>query len=115
MKIKLIIPIIIILLLTSCTQVIVNNSDEIRMNKWSAESENGNKAVLRFNEEIAEFKVMNNNKELLSLKGLCVIDDKKLLIYNQSEQEPYFFDYKISNNNLILNYDGKSLNLTRLN
>ena len=113
MKLKLITSILIILFLTSCTQVVVDNSDEIRMNKWSAKSENGNISVLKFKNDIAEFKVKNNNKEIVYLKGLCLIDDKKLMIYNQSEQEPYFFEYKIKNNNLILKYDGKNLKFSR--
>ena len=113
MKLKLLIPIIIILMMTSCTQVIVNNSDEIRMNKWTAKSENGNVSVLSFKDDFAEFKVKNNNKELLHLKGLCAIDNNRLMIYNNSEQEPYFFEYKMNNNNLTLKYDGGSLIFAR--
>lgn len=113
MKIKLLVPMVIILLMTSCTQVTVNNSDEIRMNKWTSMTENGNTASLTFKEDIAEFKVRNNNKELFRLKGLCVIDSKRLLIYNQSDSEPYFFEYIIKNNNLTLKYDGGSIKLTR--
>ena len=113
MKIKLFIPIVIILLLTSCTQVIVDRADEIRMNKWTAQQENGNMISLSFRDDVAEFNVKNNNKKILNLKGLCVIDDKRMLIYNQSEEEPYFFDYKINNNKLILKYDKGKIELTR--
>ena len=113
MKKKLIIPIIIMIILSSCTQVVVNTADEIRMNKWSGKTENGNVFTLSFKNDKAEFKVQNNNKLNLILKGLCAIDNKRIMIYNQSENEPYFFEYTINNNNLILKYDNGIIKLRR--
>lgn len=114
MKFKLIIPILIMVIMTSCTRVIVDTEDEIRMNKWSASLKNGSSITLVFEDDIAEFKIYSKDKGAQAdLKGLCVIDDKKILIYNQNEGEPYFFDYKVKNNELILRYDGGKLVLNR--
>lgn len=116
MKTKLIILLFTALLLTSCTRVTLDKADEIRMNTWSAELENGSVVTLSFQDDNAEFKINGKDKDARAdLKGLCVIDDKKILIYNQSESESYFFDYKIKNNTLILNYNGGSMILTRQN
>ena len=116
MKLKLIILFIIVILLTSCTQVIVDEADEIRLNKWSAELENSSTVTLDFDDDIARFKIKSKDKEANSIiKGLYAIDDKNIMIYNQDENEPYFFGYKINNNKLVLKYDGGSLALTRRN
>ncbi|MBR1731407.1 MAG: hypothetical protein IJ725_03105 [Ruminococcus sp.] len=114
MKLKLIIPIIIALLLTSCTQVIVDEADEIRLNKWCAKLENESEVSLSFDDNTACFRIDSKDKDAeTEIKGLSVIDNKNIMIYNESESEPYFFEYKIKNNTLTLKYSGGSLTLTR--
>ena len=116
MKIKLIIPLIIMALLCSCTQVVTDKADEVRLNNWSAALGNENRVSLSFDGDTAEFKVQSDDSDAaVTLKGVGVVDNNNILIYNQSESEPYFFTYKIKNNTLILGYDGGRLTLTRDN
>ena len=116
MKIKLIIPVLIMVILTSCTQVISDSADEIRLNSWRTELNSGSTVALRFDGDNAELKVDSKDKDAcVSLKGLCVIDEKTVFIYNKSEGEPYYFNYNIKNNTLVLKYDSGTLVLTREN
>ena len=116
MRLKLFIPIIIMFFLTSCTQVIMNTADEIRQNNWSAKPENGSVITLRFNDDNAEFRINSKDPDVCAeIKGLCFIDDKRIYIYNQIENEPYIFEYKLKNNQLILKFIGGKLVLIRNN
>jgi len=114
MKLKLIIPVIIMTIFTSCTQVVLSAADEVRLNTWTTELDNGYSVKLSFDEDTAIFKMKNTEAdEATVIKGLCVFDEMRFLIYNQNENEPYVFDYKIKNNTLILKYEENSLVLTR--
>ncbi len=116
MRLKLFIPIIIMFFLTSCTQVIVNTTDEIRLNNWSAKPENGSTVTLSFNDDTAEFRIKSTDPDARAkISGLCFIDDKRIFIYNQIENEPYIFEYKLKDNQLIMKYNGGKLVLTRNN
>ena len=116
LKIKFIIPIIIIFFLTSCTQLVTNTADETRMNTWKAELQNGSIVTLSFENDTAQFRVEDEDGDVLTrIKGLCFFDNKSMLIYNKSESEPYIFEYKIKNNKLVLSYGGGRLVLTREN
>ena len=116
MKIKLLIPIIIAVIMSSCTQVVIDSADEIRMNTWSTKLQNGSVVSLRFKEDIACFKINSSDKDACAcIKGLGVIDDSKIMIYNKSDNEPYFFNYKIKKNTLVLSYENGSLTLSRKN
>lgn len=116
MKIKLVIPIILIFIMTSCAPVITGTADEIRINDWSATLKNGSVVTLSFDEDYAEFKINSTDKDAeADIKGLGVIDNRQILIYNQSEIEPYYFKYSLNNNKLTLKYNGGKVVLTRDN
>lgn len=116
MKFKLIIPILIMIFLCSCARVIDDAVDEIRMNRWSAKLQNGSVASLSFNDDYASFKIQSKDKAACAaIKGLGIIDDKTIFIYNLSDNEPYYFDYIIKNNTLIIKYNGGKLTLYHKN
>ena len=114
MKIKLIIPIIIAVIMTSCTQIVIDSADEIRMNTWSTKLQNGSAVSLRFKQDTACFKIISSDKDACAcIKGLGLIDDSKIMIYNKSDNEPYLFNYIIKNNTLKLTYNKDSILLLR--
>lgn len=116
MKLKLIIPIIIAIIMSSCTQVVIDSADEVRLNSWVAKLKNGSSVSLNFIDDIATLNIKNPDKNAcVSIKGLGVIDDKRILIHNKSESESYIFNYTIKNNHLILKYNHGSISLSRKN
>ena len=103
-------------ILSSCAPVVSNVSDEIRLNSWSAELKNGSAVTLSFAGDDADFKISGSDKERCSeLKGLCVIDSDELMIYNNSDGEPYIFKYTLKDGSLVLKYDGGKMKLTKNN
>lgn len=114
MKIKLLITIIIMLFLTSCTQVVKSPADEVRMNRWSTELGSGSVVTLSFKDDTGELIIDGKgNAPKTSIKGLAVIDNSLIMLYDKAEREPYYFKYKIKNNTLILKYNKDSIVLTR--
>ena len=115
MKIKLIIPIIIMLFMTACSQVITDIPDEIRLNSWSTKLENESVVSLSFEGDNAKFTVKSSDKDAsVSIEGLCSFDNKNLMIYNKKDAQPYFFKYKLNNDKLVLKYDGGAIRLSRV-
>ena len=99
----------------SCTQVIVNSADEIRLNKWSAETEYDKVITLDFNGDKGVFKVNSRDKKAsLTISGLCIIDADKIAIFNEADNENYIFSYKLKGDKLTLKYSGGKLNLLRV-
>lgn len=112
--IKLLSAVFIALTMSSCTQVIFNNSDEIRLNSWSAAQKGGNYVSLKFVEDNAEFKILSENKKpKLTIKGLCLIDKNNIMIFDNSDKQSYTFSYTLKDNKLKLRYDNGELTLKR--
>ena len=116
MKIKLIIPIFIMIFLCSCSSVVKNAADEIRLNKWSAELENKSVVTLQFKGDTAKLNIKAESKEASAqIKGVSFIDTKRIVIVNNSDKELYTFNYTLKNNKLKLKYKGGAVSLTRKN
>lgn len=114
MKLKFIMPIILIVLLCSCSRVQANKADEIRAHKWSAQLKS--KSVeLSFHGDEATFTTSSNGTAPnASIKGLCVIDDRDIFISDSESEQSYRFSYTLKNNRLILRFDGGELTLLRV-
>ncbi len=104
----------LIIIISSCTPVVKNTADEIRRNVWSAELKSGECVTLDFKEDDALFKILSKNKKtVLKIKGLCIIDKKKMMIFDSTDKENYVFDYKLKDDKLKLFYDSGELTLVR--
>ncbi|MCH5303322.1 MAG: hypothetical protein J1E41_00540 [Ruminococcus sp.] len=100
--------------MSSCTQVVKNTADEIRLNTWSARLKSESMVTLKFKEDIASFKVTSSDKKPdLKLSGLCIIDSKNIMIFDDSDNQNYVFSYKLKENKLILGYNSVKLTLKR--
>ncbi len=99
-------------IMTSCTQSAENIADIIRMKKWSATLQSGSSAELFFKDDTAVFRIKSFDKKAdVRLRGLGTIDSKRILIFNKSDGQPYFFDYSLKNNRLKLGYNGGNITL----
>ena len=104
----------LIIICCGCTRVIETASDEIKSNKWKMTTDFGKKVVLKFSGDTAIFRVKSKDKfACVVIKGLCVIDSKKISIFNNSDKENYTFRYKLKGNRLRLKYMGGQINLIR--
>lgn len=108
------VTILLILSLTSCTQIVSNTADQIRLNNWRAVLENESIVTLDFNEDIARFTVQKKNKTYLKLKGVCIFDKESLVIFDESTSYKYSFDYYVTGNKLKLTYEDNSITLKKL-
>ena len=108
------VAILLIFTLASCTQIVSNNADQIRLNNWKTVLKNESIVTLNFNEDIANFTVKKNNKTYLKLKGVCIFDKDSLVIFDEKTSYNYSFDYIVTGNKLKLNYGGNSITLKKL-
>lgn len=100
--------------MTSCAQVIENNADEIRLNKWNEKLKNDGEAVLCFDEDNAVFNILYKNKKFnVKVSGKAFFDKNKLIIFDKSDYHNYIFNYKLKDNHLFLKYDGGTLKLKK--
>lgn len=107
-------PLLLVIMLSSCTQIIDNYADEIRLNKWSAELENENSVTLKFKEDNAVFEVVSKDKQsCVKLKGLCIIDKSNIMISDKYDGQNYIFSYKLKDNRLKLTYNDGTITLKR--
>ncbi|MGN1138105.1 MAG: hypothetical protein ACI4RM_01565 [Ruminococcus sp.] len=108
------ITILLILALTSCSQIVSNTADQIRLNNWRTVLKNESIVTLNFNEDIAKFTVEKNEKTYLKLKGVCIFDKESFVIFDESTSYKYSFDYSVTGNKLKLTYGDNSITLKKL-
>ena len=105
---------ILIIIMSSCTQIIKNTADEIRLNKWKAKLKSGSIVTLKFKEDSADFNISSKDKKSdVKLCGLCVIDSENIMIFDDNDNQNYVFSYKVKDNKLVLNYDEGEMVLKR--
>lgn len=112
MKKILLIPLCILLLLTSCTQVVSNTADEIRLNKWSATLGGNRRVILSFKDDIGSFYISSKENKI-KIKGLTIIDSDTIAIFDSDDSEVYRFKYSLKENKLKLTNSYGTLYLKR--
>ncbi len=104
----------LIFFMTSCTQVIKNSADEIRLSSWRAELKGGGAVEFSFNEDDAEFIILNSkNKTVSEIKGKAFFDKTRLTVFDEKDTQSYVFNYKLKDNKLKLFYAGGEITLKR--
>lgn len=115
-KLLLILLFVLTVLFSSCTQTVENVYDEIKLNSWNLTTDYGKKVTLTFEDDVAFFKIQSEEKATdVQIKGLCVIDNEYITIFDQNDKESYMFKYKLKNNKLTLSYYDNKITLTKNN
>ena len=97
--------------LCGCGAAVIScNSDEIKASSWDHTAENGMYAKLDFDEDRAIFTIQNEDQSA-TIDGLCVIDEKTLIILGADDK--YIFDYKLTGSTIMLSYEGKTIELSK--
>lgn len=101
--------------LCSCTRVIKNPADEIRLNIWKCEFKDKSVFLLEFKEDDAVIKILKSNKKAdLKISGKAFIDKKRIAVFDR-DKENYIFDYELKGSVLRLKYGGGTIDLKRIN
>ncbi len=100
--------------MASCTQVIKNSADEIRLSSWRAELKSGGVCELKFDEDDVEFIILNlKNKSASVIKGKAFFDKNRMIVFDEKDEQSYVFNFKLKNNKLTLFYNSGKLTLKR--
>lgn len=111
---RLLLAFTLVFIMTSCTQVIKNPADEIRLASWKASLKNGERVKLDFDEDNVNFIILNSkNKSVLKLSGKAFFDRNRMMIFDRNDSQSYVFNYKLRDNKLELNYGGGKITLKR--
>ena len=104
---------IVTLSLTGCRRVVDSPADELRMYAWYGESENGNTASLSFDENKASFEAKGDDISL-SLSGLCILTDDRMIICDTDSKMNYSFGYDLYGDRVELSYNNSVLPLDKI-
>ncbi len=97
--------------LCACTDVVNNSADELRLNSWSAQLDNGSVILLSFSEDYATFKLANSEEETCVIDGLCEISDTAFVIHDKSTSTSFAFSYIVHFDSVEIYYEGNSVSL----
>lgn len=112
--VRFLLSLALVFFMTSCTQVIKNSADEIRLSSWRTELKSGGAIKLCFNEDDAEFIILNSKNKIISeIKGKAFFDKTKLTFFDNKDKLSYVFSYKLKDNKMKLFYNGGEITLKR--
>ena len=109
-RVSLIVPALILLMLTAgCTRQVRSPCDELQMNRWGTQTQNGNVLELTFDDRRAVFSAVNDSFAL-TVSGVFSADDTTLVIYDDATGMPFRFSYMLHGDGIELTYrDGTVL------
>ena len=105
--------IMILFLLSGCTQVVDNNSDELRLYSWEGETESGNIVTLRFDGSDAALEIGYPDTEMI-ISGFCAVSDDSLMICDEETGFDYTFGYKLYGDRVELTFDSGQISLKKM-
>lgn len=103
-----------LLLLCSCTKVIVNSADELTSYSYSKEFENGNIVSLSFDENNATLSMKTKRGDKAVISGFCEISDSEFVIFDSKTYVSYPFGYRVHYDSVDIMYDTNVLTLDKL-
>ena len=102
---------------SGCKQrVIQSASDELMMYDWSYEGTGTISAKLNFyDDDTAALTVYENGEKTLGISGACVVNDETITIMDDSAYFDLSFDYKLTDSECIISYEGFELPFKKTN
>lgn len=95
----------------ACTDAVINNADELRLNKWSAGLDNGGNISLSFSGDYATLMLTNSELEEYTVSGLCEISDTLFVIHDKSADTPFAFSYIVHFDSVEILYEENTVRL----
>lgn len=83
------------------------------MYHWSGVSENGNELSLSF-EDATGFLDVDNGDSSLSLEGLSIVTDDRLIICDKNSGANYLFAYRLFGDRVELTRNGSVISLKKV-
>ena len=108
----IVIPLMICLLLSSCSRAVRSPADELCMSSWNSELDNGNIISLIFNDDTAVFRAENQAFTLI-ISGIYIIDDDTLIISDTDTMMNYSFGYTVHGDCAELTWGGGTVRLDK--
>lgn len=104
----------IISTLCSCTQVVVNSADELKLSSWGVTLDNENEITLSFDGDFATLSSSVKNEEIVKISGLCEFSETAFVIYDDDSKIPFAFSYIVHFDRVEITYDGNTVSLYKL-
>lgn len=102
-----------VLCLCGCTRVIDSPADEIKLYRWEAKLDNGNKATLSFDDGKAEFSAVSEDFSL-ELSGVVILTDDAFIICDENDDMHYPFSYTLYGDRVELSSNGSVISLKKV-
>ncbi|MBQ8860882.1 MAG: hypothetical protein IJ015_06065 [Ruminococcus sp.] len=98
-------------ILCSCTQVVKNNADELKMGEWHASLDNESEITLSFIDDLATLEVTNKDSESVCISGLSEVSDTDFVIHDNKTQMPFAFSYIVHFDRVEIIYEENTVSL----
>ncbi len=102
---------LITVFLCSCTQVVTNSADELKMGEWSETLENESIISLSFDGDFATLKIANEYMENVCISGLCEFSETDFVIHDEKTKTPFAFSYIVHFDRVEIVYGGNTVSL----
>ncbi len=100
--------------LCSCTQVVTNSADELKMGEWSETLENESIILLSFDGDFAALEITNKGMESVSISGLCEVSETDFVIHDEKTKTPFAFSYIVHFDRVEIVYGENTVSLYKL-
>ncbi len=105
-NITILIMMSVVLMCSSCTEIINTEADEIRSFEWQIRNDDIS-AALSFENDNAALAISSYGESCI-IKGLCIISENTIVIIDNSLKNEYVFNYSLSGQSLILERNGET-------
>ena len=101
---------VMMLFLSSCSEITDLPSKELRLGSWIGNS-SGSSFSLKFKGDDAVITLKDEKNRETKITGTTIVTDSTITVYDCDTLNEYKFDYKIYGDKVILDYSGKELEL----
>lgn len=102
------------LLLCSCSRCVINSGDELTLNTWQTQFDNGNVVSLSFDADNATFSLTYSDKTKVELCGLCELSNTSFVIHDNDTLSEYKFDYIVHFDSVDITYADTTVSLNKI-
>ncbi|MBQ7133266.1 MAG: hypothetical protein IJO20_02100 [Ruminococcus sp.] len=99
---------------SACTKAVNNSADELKLNKWSAQLDNGGVVTLSFSGDYATLKLTDSELKTYEISGLCEISATTFVIHDELTEMPFAFTYIVHFDSVEIVCDGNTVSLNKL-